>query len=330
MFKFGIALEKICSIFFITALVLAVFPHSAQNALARTSLATLQTEADALARLVDEAARDRAHQLGDHLFHGQISGILETAEFEDCLINENGSNCKPGRAILLGLAPNDWIEIRAEHVDLWNINGQPTEVESYTELGLVHVPGQGGRSGRIDIHAHKHIFFGSGEDYYHDCGVSPEDPAHKVEHPGGVSFSARLVGPSHLVLLMNWESLDVINTESIGAINGVDCAVDQDTGENAVCEVGITNYGDLKANYIVSLSGFSDGQAGPPAQTMTLESRDAHVFSFNIHRPGGAAGLSFMVKLETPTGRFFHQAPGNTPSAAPALASGSRRPRGSR
>ena len=109
------------------------------------------------------------------------------------------------------------------------------------------------------------------------------------------------------------ETVKTIETESIGAIDEAYVETFSSMSDNGTLVVLISNYGDLKSDYIVTVTdpsmniiGHYEGHGAVPAQARTLEPYEQETLHFDVStRFNLETSNEFLVTLKSTTGRIY-------------------------
>ncbi len=241
-----------------------------------------------------------------------VSGLVGYLPvFEDCLESEVGINCAGKRmftvAVQGGMANLDIVQTVSDgqggHLDVtthFSFEKQPRtgvpEVRAFDIVGTVH----------------------RGEDTL-TFTLAPDDPSFVVRDPNGFIFTARLISDDLVAVAIDANTLRFVTTESIGIIQSATVEPYTSDARTAVLSVDITNYGDLKTNYMVTVTDCPSHIAPVMSQAVVLEPTQVHTFDFAIRANAPFTGDDeCLVSLKSPdTGRLYDEVPADFPEPTP-------------
>ncbi len=245
---------------------------------------------------------------GGAALHGHVAGRVGLLSYEDCLSNESGFSCSERSAI--SVAVHEGQEVTLEVVDLWTPQGEPEERTSH--IVLKKQPRSGvPAAGAFDVG----VSLTGDSRPLHFFTLSPDDPVYRVEQSGaGWQIHARLVTDDLVVLRMSSvATLKVVETESLGIIDDAHVEPYAATDRLARARVTIQNYGDLRTNYIATVTDCPSHIAPVVAQYFYLDQYDPNdlptaTLDFTLRTDEPLTGdEECTVRLKSPTGRLYDE-----------------------
>ncbi len=238
-----------------------------------------------------------------------IGLISVTPYHKSCLINESGFHCDEKAKIHVAVPLNMEALFHVHNDISYQVEGEPVCCKDEDiEVTLNNLPLQGASGSEIRIDMIRHY---EGNNYYLDFTLSPNNPYYSIDQPGG-SFRLRaaLVADAQVLFQMRADTVKEVETESLGII--LEEAVIIDPYEQGATDtrvsVGIQNWGDLRTNYVVTVTDFSAPPNPVPPQVKALDTFEVATLVFDLHSDDGFyTGQQFKVRMIAPTGRPYDE-----------------------
>lgn len=253
------------------------------------------------------------------------SGIVSSSVAEDCVTDEYGLGCSEKGLILINAPQGVQVAQQVVLTYLKLVGGVPTEVEEAINIEIANTPRiiqvpDGDTTIPLEVGREFIFDLSKGEDTL-QFTLSVDNPFYGVQQAvGGFNLRAAIVADTQVMLtIMNVTSIKNISTESVGGIDETSLC-----GENQL-HVSTTNYGDLKTDYIVSVTGDINIMQPVTAQTTVLEVAQTGniIFDLKTHEHSSFSdGYPLTIKLSSPTGRLYEQVIINYQSPLPACPGG--------
>ena len=233
-----------------------------------------------------------------------VGGVVSSAEIEESLVNESGFECNEKTVVLLGVAPGLMTMVDIVQKTTIMQNGEPVGVEETIHLEAIHELRQNSLGYDIIVKLNK-----AGAE--HEFTISPDDPAYAINEVGGFKLRAYMVSDNQIaVYLPDINTVKYVHFESLGVFLDDDVVFAPYSQEDTMASLTVRcqNYGDIKTDYIVTLTQFTTNVDMVPAKAIVLERDEIGVFDFDIYRAEGFyEGLGFRVSLKSPTGRLYDE-----------------------
>lgn len=149
----------------------------------------------------------------------------------------------------------------------------------------------------------------------HTFSISPDDPVYTSRSDPGwpiadLPVKVVLMKDAMVALTMPIDSVKLITTESIGAIDSAVVQPYTAGATDARLVVGFTNYGSIPTDYITTVTQCSAGIDMVPAQLRTLDpSFRYRSLAFDLHNDSGLDGsMQCTVTLKSTSGLIYHTA----------------------
>ena len=242
---------------------------------------------------------------------GQIYpiGVISVTSYDDCLINEWGYNCREKAIIHVGVPLNAEALFKVHNIVTIQVYGEPFPIDEYIDVTLNNLPLQGAPGSEIFIHMVKHVPY-TDNTYNLDFTLSPNNPYYGIDQAGGgFRLRASSVTDNQVLFEMGAaEKVSKVTTEGYGIISGGVIDPYEQGATDTRVSVGIQNYGDLRTNYVLTLTDFSPPADQVPPQARVLDPGAVATLVFDLHSDGGFdTGQLFKVRMIAPTGRLYDE-----------------------
>lgn len=225
---------------------------------------------------------------------GYFFGLISATPYEDCLINEEGFMCDNRQNIIVGVPLHSEAIIDVK------------QVEETISIEFTSLPLPDGSGYEIAVLMSKGVLS-------HNFTLAPDYPNYAISQSGGgFQFRASLVTDSQVAIQIDADSVKNFSTESLGVLGPYDSLPPwsfewSDEGDQDITlHVPVSNLGDLRTNYVVTVEDLGGGMNQATAQWVTLSPTESFTFDFELHNPNGFPSVPDLeVQLWSPTVRLY-------------------------
>jgi hypothetical protein len=244
-----------------------------------------------------------AQHAGADALHGYMGGLVGFTEvFEDCEVDEYGMDCEWRSAIAVAVP-------EGEEVFMEVLEPGPPE-QTYTirvrKEARAGVPAVRAFDVEVEVvKGEETLTFTVAPDHPLYSSIDDEGPTYPIK------IRADLVTDNLVKLFVDdLVSVKVIKTEAVGAIIAAYVEPYPADARTAVLRVEFGNYGDLKSDYVVTVTDCPAHVAPVVAQRATLEPYEEDAFAFTIRTTEPLTGdETCTVTLRSTTGRLYTDPP---------------------